>query len=290
MSTETLLVTGASGHLGKLVLDTLLKGPKRNIIATTRNPEKLNEYAKRGVTIRAADFNDASSLAEAFKGADRLLLISTDAIGSRIAQHKNAVEAAKKAGVKHIIYTSYPHPDKAPAAVAPEHFETEKMIQSSGLSYTFLRNNLYADNLLPALATALSMGAFAGTAGKGKTAYVTREDCANAAAGALSASYTQNTVTDVTGPRAVSYEDIAGIVSEIAGRSLPYIDMPESEFKQALMKSGLPETWADLFVSFDVTAKQGYANQVTSAVLELSGRAPKDIKDFLQENRQNILK
>lgn len=289
-NSETLLVTGASGHLGKLVLDTLLKGPKRKIIATTRNPERLAEYAGRGVIVRAADFNNAPSLDEAFKEADRLLLISTDAIGSRISQHKNAIEAAKRAGIKHIIYTSYPNPEKAPAAVAPEHHETEKMIQQSGLGYTFLRNNLYTDNLLSAISTALAMGAFAGTAGKGKTAYVTREDCAYAAAGALASSNTQNVVVDVTGPRAIDYNELASIVSEIAGKPLPYVDMSEADFKQTLMKSGLPEAWADVFVSFDVTARQGYASAVTSAVRELSGRAPKDIKEFLQENRQAFLK
>lgn len=290
MKNETLLVTGASGHLGQLVLNALLKEPGRKIIATTRKPESLAQYAAKGVNVRAADFDKVETLTAAFAGADRLLLISTDAIGSRLNQHRNAIEAAVKAGVKHIVYTSFPHADKSPAFVAPEHIATEELIKKSGLSYTILRNNLYTDNLLGQLSTAFAMGAFAGTAGKGKIAYVTREDCADAAAGALASSENKNTVVDITGAEALGYEEIAAIAGEIAGRKLPYVDMSEADFKQALMKSGLPEIWADGYVSFDVTAKQGLLNQPSEAVLKYSGHQPKTLKTFLQENKASFLK
>lgn len=290
MKNETLLVTGASGNLGKLVLNSLLKGSKRNIIATSRDVTKLAEYKDKGVELRNADFANPDSLVAAFKGADRLLLISTDAIGSRVAQHKAAIDAAVQAGVKHILYTSLPQPETSPGIIAHEHNETEKLIRASGLSYTILRNNLYADNLLQSTPTAIAMGAVIGTTGAGKTAYVTRQDCAETAAGALASSDFTNSVIDVTGPEAVSNENIAQILSEIALKKIPYIDMTEADFKAALMKSGLPETWADVFVAFDLSARKGALAPVTNAVEKYAGHKPKSVQAFLQENKAALLK
>ena len=286
MSSDTLLVTGASGHLGRLVLESLLsrKGSSAKIIATTRDPQKLADFAQRGVEVRAADFAKPETLLEAFKGATRLLLISTDAIGSRTEQHRNAIEAAKKAGVRHVLYTSYPNPGEAPALVAPEHHQTEEIIKKSGLSYTFLRNNLYSENLLGSLAGAFKAGAMIGSTSGGKTAYVTRADCAAAAAGALASSDTSNRALDITGPDALSAAEIAKIASDIIGRPLPYIDMPDSDFKAALVKSGLPEIWADVYVSFDATARKGLAAGVTDNVAKLSGRPAQDLRSFLKAN------
>lgn len=290
MKNDTLLVTGASGNLGKLVLHSLLKGPKRNIIATSRDVSKLSEFQAKGVETRSADFANPESLIAAFKGADRLLLISTDAIGSRVAQHKAAIEAAVKAGVKHILYTSLPQPETSPGIIALEHNETEKLIRDSGLSYTILRNNLYADNLLQSTPTAIAMGALIGTTGAGKTAYVTRQDCADTAAGALAASDYENSVIDVTGPEAVSNESVAQFLSEISNKKVPYVDMNESDFKAALMKSGLSETWADVFVAFDLSTRKGALTPVTNAVEKYSGHKPKSVQAFLQENKAVLLK
>jgi NAD(P)H dehydrogenase (quinone) len=290
MKNETLLVTGASGHLGKLVLHRLLKDPKRNIIATSRNVEKLSEYKDQGITLRSADFANPESLLAAFQGADRLLLISTDAVGSRVTQHKNAIEAAVKAGVKHIIYTSLPQPDKSPGIIALEHNETEKLIRASGLGYTILRNNLYADNFLQSAPTALAMNALIGTSGVGKTAYVTRQDCADTAAGALASSETESTVIDVTGPEAIGYEKVALTLSELSNRKIPYMDMNETDFKAALTKSGLPEAWADVYVAFDLSSRQGFLATTTNAVEKYAGHKPKSLQVFLQENKAALLK
>lgn len=284
MKTSTLLVTGASGHLGRLVIENLLKVHSGKIIATTRSPEKLQGAFDPRVEVRAADFDDAASLEKAFAGAERMLLISTDAIGSRIAQHRNAIEAAKESGIKHIVYTSVPHADTAPAAVAPEHWETEKMIKASGLGYTILRNNLYADLLINTLKNSLEAGAMIGTAGEGKTAYVTRADCAKAAAGALASEENANVIVDVTGPEALSYSQIAKIASEIKGKTLPYKDLPEADFKKALVGSGLPENWADVFVSFDLTTRQDLLSEVTGAVKKYGGQNPESLKEFLSKN------
>ncbi len=286
---EKLLVTGASGHLGRLVLKALIKNKAANIIATSRNIEKISEFAKDGVEIRPADFNDQKSLVTAFRGADRLLLISTDAIGARIEQHKNAISAAKEAGVKHIIYTSWPKAETSKALVSEDHLQTEKLIKESGLTYTILRNFNYAENIFHSIPTAIQMGVLYGTAGAGKVAYVTREDCANAAAGALLSDKHQNKILDVTGPKAYNYEELVGLVSEVTGKNLKYVNLPEAEFKAALLKSGLPEIWADVFVTFDIAFRNGDTERPSNTVFELSGIAPKDFKDFLFENKVALL-
>lgn len=286
---EKLLVTGASGQLGRLVLKALLRNKASNIIATSRNIEKLSDFAKEGIEVRPADFNDQKSLVTAFRGADRMLLISTDAIGARIEQHKNAINAAKEAGVKHIIYTSWPKAETSKALVSEDHLQTEKLIKESGLTYTILRNFNYAENIFHSIPTAIQMGVLYGTAGEGKVAYVTREDCANAAAGAMLSDKHQNRILDITGPRAYSYNELVGIISEVTGKKLKYVDLSEAEFKNALLKSGMPEIWADVFVTFDIAFKNGDTEKPSNAVFELSGIAPKDFKDFIFENKDALL-
>ncbi len=288
---STLLVTGASGHLGKRVLEVLLaRGvPASSIIATTRDISKLKDFASRGVALRAVDFNDKAATVKGFAGADRLLLISTDTIGGRVAQHKNAIEAAKQAGVKHIIYTSFVNPDRSLALVGPEHVETEKLILDSGLSYTILRNNYYADNLLWTLPQTVKSGTLIGAQGLGRISYVTREDCARAAAAALSSDDASNSVLDITGPKAVSYEELAKIVTRITGKPIKVLDMPASDFKGALVAAGQPEAYANLFLSFDLAAKQGTMATVTSAVRDLAGSEPTTLENFLSAHKQAFI-
>ncbi len=287
-NTKKLLVTGASGKLGQLVLESLIKRGEKNIIATSRNPEKLQRFAARGVEVRSADFQRPETLTEAFKGASRLLIISTDAIGARVDQHKNAIEAAKKAGIRHIIYTSWPKAETSVAFVSREHIETEKLIKESGLSYTILRNYPYAQNIFYAIPQALQMGTLYGSAGKGGVAYVTREDCADAAAGALLSDSEKNEILDITGPDIINYDELVKMVSEISGKPLVYVDIAQADLKAALLKSGLPETWADVFVTFDVSYKNGDTKDVSDAVLKLSGHAPKGFKEFLIENKHAL--
>lgn len=285
----TVLVTGASGHLGQLVIETLLNKSAGKIIATSRDASKLKSFADRGVDTRSADFADSASLVKAFAGAERLLIISTDAIGARVAQHKNAIDAAVKAGVKHLVYTSWVNPDRSPALVAADHVATEKLIEDSGLTYTILRNAFYTDNLLGALPHAIQSGTLAGAQGGGRQAYVTREDCARAAAGALLSDELVNGIYDITGPRAISYSELAKILSEISGKEIKSLDLPASDYKGALVGSGLPEFVADLFLSFDLSVKQGSTSSVTTAVKDLSGQASQDIKDFLIANKKSFL-
>jgi NAD(P)H dehydrogenase (quinone) len=280
---ERILITGASGQLGQAVLQTLLKQGQTNLIGTTRSPEKLADFAKKGVEIRTADFAQPEGLADAFKGAARLLVISGTEVGIRVQQHKNAIDAAKKAGVRHIMYTSLVNAEKSIAAVAPDHVATESHIKQSGLQYTFLRYNTYSENLLFSLPNAIETGMFYGCAGDGKVAYVTRQDCANSAAGALiNAARYENTVFEITGPASYSGAEVASLVSEIKNKKIAYKDLSPEEYKAALIKSGLPEHVAELFVSFDLSTKHGDVASVSDAVEELSGEAPHDLRSFLK--------
>ncbi|MGI0493893.1 SDR family oxidoreductase [Alkalinema pantanalense CENA528] len=280
---ERLLVTGASGQLGQLVVEALLHAGQTNLIATTRQPENLAHFASRGVEVRAADFNQPETLVPAFAGATRLLLISTGDVGSRIPQHQAAIAAAQAVGVQNIIYTSTPNPDHSPSGVAPDHAATEQIIRESGLTYTFLRNNLYAENLFHNLPTALKTGVLLGCAGDGKVAYVHRGDCAKAAAGALlQAEKFANVALDISGPIAYTYSELAELVANLTGKNLVYQDVSPEEFLAALVQGGVPEPFAQLFVGFDRAMQQGDLAAVTDAVQQLSGQTPQDITELLR--------
>ena len=284
-SGQTLLVTGTSGHLGKRVLELLLDAGETHIIATTRTPDKLDSFAERGVSVRYASFDEPESLRSAFTGADRLLLISTDAVGVsglRQRQHVNAVEAAQAAGVRHIIYTSLFNPVNTPITLAPDHVVTEQAIEASGLDYTILRNNVYADGLPQALAQAQSLGGNLYSAiADGKIAYVTREDCARVAAAALASTFTGRRVLDVTGPEAVSQTDLAAIASKVLGQPIAYVPLPADVLTNNLVQVGLPQSIAELIVSFDVAAAQDKLSGVTSTIEDLTGKKPMRVADFL---------
>src|SRR3984885_85845 len=194
-SDRTLFVTGASGHLGRRVVELLLEKNAGKIVAGTRTPDKLADLAARGVVVRHADFEDPKKLEAALAGVDRALIISTDAIdrpGRRIAQHRAAVAAAVSAGVKHVLYTSMPNPETSPVVFAPDHLGTEQALKASGLSYTILRMCWYTDFLIPTLAPAAASGKLMAATGQGGAPYVTREDCAQAAAAALAGTETGN--------------------------------------------------------------------------------------------------
>src|SRR5690606_10469839 len=292
MTQSTLLVTGASGHLGRRVVELLLEAQAGNIIATTRTPDKLAEFSQRGVTVRHADFDDPASLAEAFKGADRLLLISTDAVGvpgKRLNQHRNAIKAAEEAGVKHIVYTSLinPGPD-SPVLLAPDHHGTETALEESKLGWTVLRENIYTDVLLGGLIQAVQLGGLYNAAANGKAAYITREDCARAAAAALTSSFEGRRTLDITGPEALSQTELAALASQISGKEIPYVPLELEALIQNMVNAGLPRPVAEIYASFDTAIAQGRFSAVTNAVEELTGRKPISISEFLEANRQAL--
>src|SRR5918997_2267094 len=180
----SIVITGASGQLGRATAELVLgRVSASEVILTTRHPEEVADLEERGAEVREADFEKPEALVGTFEGGEKLLLISTDAVGARIAQHHAAIEAAEKAGVRHVIYTSYLNPvGDNPAVVTPDHRETEKALRESGLAWTALRNGLYAEYQVPAGAQAIVSGRLFHNNGDGKTAYVSREDCAAAAA------------------------------------------------------------------------------------------------------------
>lgn len=285
MGQNTLLVTGASGQLGRRVVELLLEANAGQIIATTRTPEKLADFSARGVIVRKADFDDPASLVEAFKGADRLLLISTDVLdvpGRRLKQHVNAVKAAEQVGVKHIVYTSLINPSAdSPVLIAGDHRGTEEALAASKLDWTVLRESVYTDMLPQVVGQAIQTGQLMTAAGQGKIAYITREDCAYAAAGALTDNFNGRRTLDITGPSAISHADLAAIASQITGRTIAYIPLEPAVLVQGMVGAGLPQPIAELLVSFDTAIAQGRFDVVTNAVQQLSGHAPTSVADFL---------
>jgi len=287
-----LLVTGASGHLGQRVLELLLADPQnagRKLIALTRTPDKLSALAAKGVELRAASFDDASSLANAFRGAERALIISTDALdrpGRRLEQHQNAVHAAKAGGVQHLVYTSLTHCEPSSlVTLAPDHWGTESSLRESELSYTVLRNNMYTDYLLMGLSHAVKSGKIVNSYGAGRVSYVTREDCARAAAFALSGRFRERAVLDITGPQAINQEELAAIVSEIVGKTIAYVPVDAATAVANNVAAGLPAPIAELLVSFERSASAGQLAVESSSVQDLGGRAASSVKEFLSAQR-----
>jgi NAD(P)H dehydrogenase (quinone) len=295
-SQKTLLVTGASGHLGRRVIELLLEThgiAPTNIIATTRSPEKLSDLSQRGVTVRSADFDDAETLVPAFQGADRLLLISTDLMettGQRIRQHLNAVSAAEKAGVQHVLYTSMIRCEPgSPVVLAADHYATESALAESDMGWTILRNNIYMDLLIPTLAEAEKTGQFSNASGEGKTGYVTREDCARAAAAAVASSFDGRRTLNITGPESLSQAEIAAIATVIAEKPIQYVPLELETLIQGMMSAGLPRPMADLYASFDAGTAANQFDLVTTDFEDLTGQQPTSVKAMLTTNRDRLL-
>lgn len=286
---STLLVTGASGQFGRLAVEELLARGATKLIAGTRDPAKLADLAARGVEVRQLDFDDKASLAAGFAGVDRVLLISTDAVGNRVAQHKNAVEAAKAAGIKHVVYTSAPNPRPNPGTgVSPEHYWTEVAIAAAGLDFTFLRNHIYAEISLLGAAPAIGSGQLYDATNGGGRSYVTRADAARTAAGALLTAQGQ-AIFDVTGPAAVTQAELAAEFAKASGKPVARVGLTGEQLRGGLIAAGLPEGMADVMVAFDVDAADGYHAIVTDTVEQFSGRKPATLTAFLEANRAALV-
>ena len=234
--------------------------------------------------VRRIDFDDLASLEAGFAGVDRLLLISTDGIGKRVAQQTAAIEAAKAPGIKHIVYTSAPaaRPD-ADAGVVPEHFWTEVALAQSGVDFTILRNHMYAENNLGNINQVIASGQLFGLIGDRGTAYVTRADTARAAAGALLLAEGR-TIEDVTGPAPVTNEDRAALYSELGGKPVRSIAVTPADLRAGMVSAGVPEGFADVLVAFQTDAVVGHHGVVTDVVERYSGRKPQAFAEFLRAN------
>jgi NAD(P)H dehydrogenase (quinone) len=288
MSNPAILVTGASGHLGRRVLELLLEQKVGPIIATTRKPDSLKDFAAKGVEVRHADFDDESSLAQAFRGPKRALLISTDALdrnGRRLAQHQTAVRAFEAAGVEHVVYTSVLNPVGSPVLISADHAGTEAALAASRLDFTVLRNSLYTDMLFMWLPPALASGKQVDSRGDGALSWVTREDCARAAAAALADDAKGRRTLDVTGPEALTSGQLAALASDIFGRPIQHIAVPIEALVQGMVDQGLPKPVAEIMASFDAGIAKGDFATVADTVQRLTGRAPQSVRDYLTANR-----
>jgi len=288
---QTLLVTGAAGHLGQRVIAHLIGTqniPAARIVVTTRDPAKLASLAAKGIEVRKADFDDSASLAAAFAGVDRMLLISTDALdrpGRRLAQHQAAIAAAKKAGVKHVVYTSMPNPDDSLVTFAPDHLGTEQALAASGLGWTILRNSWYMENLLMILPGALAGGKWLTASGNGKIAHVTRDDCARAAAAALASDSAVNARYDITGPQKLTTAEIAALAGEVLAKTIEVVQITDEQLGENLAAHGIPAAYVPTYVSFDANTRAGKFDLLSNAVEKLTGKPPQTLRDFLIANK-----
>ena len=282
---KQLLVTGASGHLGKAVAGELRRLGAERVIAATRTPGKHPELATLGVEEREADFDRPETLQAAFRGVECLLLISTDSLHApevRIKQHRAAIQAAVGAGVEHVVYTSLPnaHPTEGPS-IPDDHFWTEVALFESGLNWTILRNNLYAEVILRFAHFALKTGKLVSATQSWGRSYVTREDCARTAAAALLNS-TGKAIYDVTGPASVTHEQVASVLSRLSGKSIQHVNVTPDEVEKGLVAAGIPQFAARSVRELDEETSRGYHAIVTTTVTNLTGRVPLSVEDFLQ--------
>ncbi|MFA6960244.1 MAG: SDR family oxidoreductase [Opitutaceae bacterium] len=251
-------ITGATGQLGRLVINELLKKiPATQLVALVRTPAKAADLSALGVTVRAADYADAASFTGALAGVDKLLFISSNEIGQRVAQHRNVIEAAKRAGVRGLVYTSVLHADTSSLSLAPEHVQTEALVKASGIPYVLLRNGWYTENYTVSVPAAVAHGAFAGSAGDGRIASAARVDFAEAAAVVLTRPITSDAVYELAGDHAYTLTELAAEISRQTGKSIPYADLPEATYREILLKAGLPEGLAAGLASWDVDASKG---------------------------------
>lgn len=270
----TIVVTGATGHLGRLVVESLLDGglPAEQIVAAGRSVGKIADLGARGVQIAAIDFAKPATLAPAFEGADVLLLVSGSEVGQRVAQHSHAIEAAKAASVGRIVYTSAPRADTSPHVLAPEHKATEEVIRASGLAFTILRNGMYTENFLGAAEQARATGEIVASVGEGRISSASRADFAAAAARVLVEDGHVGRTYELSGDYAWNYDELAAAVGAAVGRPVTYRAVAPAEHLALLTGAGLDEATAGFVVALDANARDGLLGETTGELAELIGR------------------
>jgi len=274
-------VTGATGRLGRLVVNALLRTvPATEIIALVRTPAKASDLAAEGVIIREADYTRPETLGPALFGVDKLLLIASSDLGNRVPQHKAVIDAAKAAEVELIAYTSVLRADTSQLAVADEHRQTEALLKTSGVSFVLLRNGWYTENYTFSIQAVLKNGAILGSTGKGRISSAARADYAEAAAAVLSAREDQSGgIYELAGDDAFTMSELAAEISRQSGTGVVYRDLPEDEYRAALVAGGLPELYAKSFARSSAVASRGALFEDGHQLSKLIGRATTSWKD-----------
>jgi len=286
--TKRLVITGASGQLGRRAAEITLAGcePGR-LILVTRRPDALADLAARGAEVRFADFDRPASLRAALAGGERMLLISTTDLAHRNEQHRAAIDAAVAAGVEHIVYTSVLRPEPSnPALVVPSHAFTEQALAASRLEWTLLRNSLYADYQVPEALGAIAARSFVHNRGAGRVAYVAREDCAAVAAAVLVADGHARAVYDVTGPHAYDAIELAQLYGELGGHGVKPVALEDAAFIAGLVGAGAGDDHAkygaELVASFGRAIRAGYLASCTDTVAKLTRRPALTLREVLE--------
>jgi len=278
-----IVVTGANGQLGQLVIQSLLRSvPASQIVAAVRQPAKAAGLAALGVQVREADYNRPDTLDAAFAGADKVLLISSSEVGQRQPQHQNVIDAAVRAGVKLLAYTSLLRADTSPLGLAAEHLATERALKASGLPHVLLRNGWYTENYLASVPAALAHGALIGSAGDGRIASAARADYADAAAAVLTQPDQAGKVYELAGDSAYTLAELAAELSQATGKTVPYVNLPEADFKGALLQAGLPGPIAELLANSDAGAAQGGLYDGSGQLGRLIGRPTATLATLLR--------
>ena len=277
-------ITGATGQLGRLVIAELLKTlPANELVAVARTPDKAADLAALGVQVRRGDYTLPETLADAFSGVDKLLLISSSEVGQRVAQHANAIAAAKSAGVKLLAYTSILHADSTPLGLGDEHRQTEALLAQSGLPFVLLRNGWYTENYAASIPAALPYGVLLGSAGEGRIASAARADYAAAAAAVLLAAGRAGKVYELAGDASYTLGEFAAEIAKQSGKPVAYQDMPPAAFAAALKKADLPEGLADLLADSDAGASQGGLFDDSRTLSSLIGRPTTPMSEVVRK-------
>jgi NAD(P)H dehydrogenase (quinone) len=297
-----IIVTGASGAFGRAAAARLIERiPAGELILTSRTPEKLADFAARGADVRAADFDDPTTLDKAFAGGTKLLLISTARVGTRVGQHANAIAAARRAGVGHIAYTSVlgaAEPGN-PALVKLDHRATEEIIEGSGAAFTFLRDSQYAEAIAAAMVPgALAAGRIPDNAHEGRVAFVSREDCVACATEVLlQGAPHERRAYDITGPELMTIPAALALASEIAGRPIVVLPVDDEGMLRHFDSLGIPRHASDVvpegpirwssddMVTFGRSIREGYFDKLTPHVRQITGREPRSLREVMLAHR-----
>ncbi|AXY00973.1 SDR family oxidoreductase [Vibrio alfacsensis] len=294
MSDRKVLVTGASGKLGSQVVKALLEELRvdpSQLIVTTRSADKLQALANQGVDVREADFSSPESLEKAFQGADSMLLISIDASGPRTQAHLNAVAAAEKVGVSHIVYTSMPSAENSPVMFAHEHEATENAIMESAIANaTILRNNWYFENLVDFFASILQSGHWLTSAAEGRVAQLSRKDLAYAAACAVVKPAQGKVVLPMNGIQSMTHAEMAKIMDCVLGTSINMVNLTDEQYQAQLESFELPAPIVELCVTMDKHNRGNYSDGTSDVFEQLTGKQPQRFDAWLEEHKAVLQK